>query len=191
MRELVDPLLAAIDSFGTEPCILAGAHTGASLAIELAANALRDRVTHVVLSGLALLRPDELDAFRRIIGDPKLDRDGNYLLEQWQKRVRRWGPKATLEGLHWGAVEQLRVFSRYHWAFEAVFAHDAEGTLRKLRCPTYFVIGDQDSLVESDRRAVGLVANGKLKVLPGIHGRLPYFEPELYAREVLAFCGLG
>lgn len=191
MDDLVEPLLTAMVHFGPGPYVLAGAHTGASLAIEMAANRIPADVSHVMLTGLALLKPSEIDAFRRIIGTPVIDRDGKYLIEQWQKRVKRWGADTDLAGLHWGAVEQLKVYSRFHWAFEAVFQHDAEGALARLRCPTFFLIGDRDSLVESDRRAAELVKGAKLKVLSEVRGRLPYFHPEVYAHELIAFAGLA
>ncbi len=183
-------LLEAIEAFGDGPCILAGAHTGSSIAIDLASKQLRHRVTHVVLTGLALLTPEEVEVFRRIIGTPEIDREGQFLMTEWQKRLQRWGADTDPEDLLWGAVEQLRVYKRFAWAFEAVFSHDAEAALRNLACPLLFLVGEHDSLVESDKRASKLVAGSELRILPGLPGRLPYFEPEIYARELLEFCGL-
>ena len=183
-------LYEAIQAFGDGPCILAGAHTGSSLAVDLAAKQLKARVTHVVLTGLALLEPDEIEVFRKIIGTPEVDREGRFLMEEWQKRLQRWGADTAPEDLLWGAVEQLRIYKRFAWAFEAVFSHDAKSALKNLACPVLFLVGEHDSLVESDKRASKLVADVKLKVLPGLPGRLPYFEPEIYARDVLDFCGL-
>lgn len=184
-------LHAAIDAFGDEPCILAGAHTGSSMALDLASGSLRDRVTHLVLSGLALLTPAEIAAFRNIISTPALDREGRFLVDEWGKRLERWGDAARLPDILWGTVEQLKVYEHFHWAFEAVFAHDAKACLQRLACPTLFLVGEHDSLVEADRKAAGHVAGARVEVLPGIGGRLPYFEPELYARRVLDFVGLA
>lgn len=183
-------LFEAIEAFGDGPCILAGAHTGSSIAVDLASNRLRHRVTHVVLTGLALLTPEEIEVFRGIIGTPEIDREGQFLMTEWQKRLQRWGADTDPEDLLWGAVEQLRVYKRFAWAFEAVFSHDAEAALKNLACPLLFLVGEHDSLVESDRRASKLVAGSELRILPGLPGRLPYFEPEVYARELLDFCGL-
>ncbi len=182
---------AAIQAFGDGPCILAGAHTGSSMAIDLAAGSLAARVTHVVLTGLALLTPAEVAGFRSIISTPLLDPDGRFLLEEWRKRRERWGAHATPADILWGTVEQLRVYERFHWAFEAVFSHDARACLRRLACPTLFLVGEHDSLVESDRTAVQHVQKAQIEVLPGVGGRLPYFEPELYAQRLLRFVGLA
>jgi pimeloyl-ACP methyl ester carboxylesterase len=68
-----------------------------------------------------------------------------------------------------------------------VFSHDAELALQRLDCPTLFLVGEQDSLLESDKRASKLVGDATLRVLPGARDRPPYFEPEIYVREVLEF----
>jgi pimeloyl-ACP methyl ester carboxylesterase len=191
MQAFATRFCRAIEAFGDGPCILAGAHTGSSFALELATQQLAERVTHVVLSGLALLTANEIEGFRKIIGAPELDHEGRFLIEEWEKRRQRWGEATPLDDILWGTAEQLMVYQRFHWAFEAVFSHDAELALKKLNCPTLFLIGEDDSLVDSDRRAATLVTDAELKVLPGVGGRLPYFEPERYAREVLRFAGLG
>ena len=53
MGEIAERMVAAIDSFGSGPCALAGAQTGASIALELAANWMPERTTHLVLSGMS------------------------------------------------------------------------------------------------------------------------------------------
>ena len=72
-----------------------------------------------------------------------------------------------------------------------MFTHDTEAELKKLSCPTFFLVGEYDSLVEFDKTASGLVPGSKLTVLLGMGGRLPYAEPELYANEVLGFLGVA
>ena len=190
MNTLVTWMSQAVRGFSDGPYVLVGAHTGSSIALELATNQLKGQTTHLLLSGLSLLTPEEIAGFRKIIGSPEIDPDGNFLKEQWQKRRQRWGEDTNLEDILWGVVEQLKVFSRWHWAFEATFPHDSEPALRALDIPTYFFVGEHDSLVKCDERAAAIAAHAKFKVLPGVKGRIPYFEPELYAREVLGFLGL-
>ena len=192
MPEICERMVAAIDSFGGGPCALAGAHTGASIALELATNWLTDRTTHLVLSGMSPHRGPQNVALRKIIGKPEIKRDGSHLVEGWNKRVKRWAEAKNedLDMLHWGMVEQLRVFERFHWAFEATFAHDKEAATKKLTCPTYFLVGEHDSLVANEEIWAKLAPQAKRKILTGVGGRLPYGDPELYAREVLGFLGL-
>jgi pimeloyl-ACP methyl ester carboxylesterase len=192
MGEIAERMVAAIDSFGSGPCALVGAHTGASIALELAANWMPERTTHLVLSGMSLHSETENAAFRKIIGQPVIKRDGSHLIEGWNKRVKRWAEANNddLEMLHWGMIEQLRVYKRFHWAFEATFAHDNKSAMKKLTCPTYFLIGERDSLVANEEIWAELVPQAERKIVAGAGGRLPYAEPELYAREVLGFLGL-
>lgn len=190
MSEMTERLSQAIEHFGPGPCVLAGAHTGSSLAVDLAVNRLAERTSHVMLTGLGLLTEEEIAGFRKIIGKAEIDAEGKFLVEQWNKRRKRWGEDTPLDDVFWGFVEQLKVYRRAYWAFETVFTYDTEKALRQLTCPVYFLVGEHDSLVDSDRRAAKIAPNATLKVLPDTKGRLPYFEPELYARELMAFVGL-
>jgi pimeloyl-ACP methyl ester carboxylesterase len=190
MESMCARIFAAIQEFGDGPVILAGVHTGSSFALELAATTLKDRVTHIVMSGLALLTPDEIESFRSLISTPKIDRDGEFLVTEWQKRLKRWGSSAELSDIFWATVEQINVYERFHWAFEAIFSHDAELALKNISVPTLFLVGDNDSLIDSDRKASRLVTDARLEVLHATGGRLPYFQPDIYAQNVLQFTGL-
>lgn len=195
MPQIAERLMAAIDSFGDEPCAIAGAHTGASIALELAANWLPDRTTHVAYTGLPLLSSQRIASIRGNADKREvLRRDGSHLMAGWDELRRHWGKakNTDLEMLHWGMVEQLRAQrGASHWAHEAVFSHDTEAELNKVSWPTYFLVGEYDFLVESDKKAAQLVSGSRLKVLSGVGGRLPYVEPELYARELLDFIGVA
>jgi pimeloyl-ACP methyl ester carboxylesterase len=190
MPALAKYLRQGMEVLGNESCILAGAHTGSSIALELAAHQMKDQVTHLVLTGLALLTPSEIAEFREIIGKPTVDPEGIFLTDMWQARRQRRGEHTDLNDILWGTVEQLKAHVRSTWAYEAVFSYDHVNALRDLDCPTLFLVGEHDSLVECDRKASKLARDAELKVLPGMPGRLPYFEPKLYAQEVLDFAGL-
>jgi pimeloyl-ACP methyl ester carboxylesterase len=193
MGEIAERMVAAIDSFSDGPCALAGAHTGASIALDLAAHTLSHRMTHLVLTGISLINKKMLRAAIKNVGERQIQRDGSHLMDGWNDRIERWGKAKNTDDLdmvQWGLVEGLRVFERSSWAFHAVLGQDAESALKKLACPTYFLVGEFDSLTDNDVAATKLVPGSKLNVLAGKGGRLPYAEPELYAEEVLGFMGL-
>src|SRR5215470_1843015 len=52
-------LLEAVDALGIDRFVLAGCHTGVDIGLEVTRQAGAGRVTHAVLSGVPLLRPDE------------------------------------------------------------------------------------------------------------------------------------
>ena len=193
MAEIAERLSAAIDGFGDGPCALAGAHTGASIALELAAHRLSERTTHVVYTGLPLFTAEQITSIRTRTVEAEIRQDCSHLMAQWQELVERWGEARNddLDMLYWGMVERLLTRERAHWGHEAVFSHDTGTALSKISCPAYFLVGQYDRLVESDRQAAASVAGSTLKVLPGVGGRLPCVEPELYARELLEFIGVA
>lgn len=190
MPDLAKHLRQGMELLGHESCILAGAHTGSSIALELAANQMKGQVTHLVMTGLALLTQSEIAQFREIIGNPTVDPEGVFLTDMWRARRQRWGEHTDLNDILWGTVEQLKAHAHSGWAYESVFSYDHEAALRNLDCPTLFLVGEHDSLVECDKKASQIACDAELKVLPGMPGRLPYFEPKLYAQEILDFAGL-
>jgi pimeloyl-ACP methyl ester carboxylesterase len=179
----------AIDQFGVERFAIGAVHTGSSIALELITNHLGDRVTHAILSGIPMVKPDQVEAFKARIGLPAMDPEGDFLKRLWQGRRKGWGEAASLDMIREAVALQLAIYPRFHWAFNAVFAYDAEQALRRLRCPVYVLNAEGDSLAEIDRQAAKLIAGAAFKLVPGVKGQLPYRAPDVYAREVLAFIG--
>ena len=61
-------LLEAIDDIGLEELIIVGCHTGADIGLEVARQAGAARVTHAVLTGVPLMKPDEWESyFERVL----------------------------------------------------------------------------------------------------------------------------
>ena len=79
------------------PCVektaVMGNHTGASIAVELAAGH-PDRVTAVITVGIPYWDPPEREANRAIYEVPfEIKEDGSHLMQAWSK-VRRRGSSA-------------------------------------------------------------------------------------------------
>jgi len=179
----------AIDQFGVDRFAIGAVHTGSSIALELITKHLGDRVTHAVLSGIPMIRPDQVDAFKARIGLPEMDADGEFLKRLWQARRKSWGEATNLDMIREAVAQQLMIYPRFHWAFHAVFGYDAAAALKQLRCPVYVINAEGDSLAEVDRQAAALIKGAKFKLIPGVKGQLPYRAPEVYARELLGFIG--
>lgn len=58
------------------------------------------------------------------------------------------------EILHRDTVDTLRAGPNWHWAYQAVFAHDLPGALAKTTCPVFFVCGAKDLTYEVHCAAV-------------------------------------
>jgi pimeloyl-ACP methyl ester carboxylesterase len=180
-------LLQAMDALGIETFAAVGAHTGASLALQLAVQAPR-RVSHVVFSGLPLLTPDARAEYLRSWSPVVEPTDsGEHLTWAWERYTRIWGGPATM--LHLGATHLLANLDKYHWAYNAAFRYDPEPDLEKVRAPVLFVTAEHDLLIAEDRRAAERISGSRLVTVPGLRGQLPLRAPQQFAQIVLDFVG--
>ena len=142
---------------GGEPIDLMGDHTGAVIAIDLAARypelirkvalntvpyfsaeARADRVAHSVY-----IRPAE---------------DGSHLSSRWQSMVRLYGPYMDMRAVEANFVEALRSGPFGHWGHHAVFSYDMDPVLPKITQPV-LVLRPKDGLEENTLRAKPLIKN--------------------------------
>jgi pimeloyl-ACP methyl ester carboxylesterase len=178
-------LLEAIDGLGIERFAVAGVHTGASLAVQLAVQA-PDRVTHAVLSGVPVWSKEERERYLTSWSPPvAIDPHGEHLRWAWERYVRIWGGPPEL--LHLGASTLLANLSYYHLAYQAAFRYDPLPDLPRMDCPVLLYTASEDLLITSDEIAVEHFPNAVLERVKGFVGQLPMRAPEEYARRVLSF----
>ena len=179
-------LLEAVDGLGFDRFAVAGVHTGASLALQLALQAGPTRATHVILSGVPLMSAESRAEYLASWAPPiEPEADGSHFRWAWARYQRIW--KGPPELLHTGATLLLSNLDRYSWAYNAAFRYDPEADLRKLLSPTLFLTAEDDLLSDGDRQAVILVPRSQLVSVPGLPGQLPMRVPEQYAAAITSF----
>ena len=184
----VDRLWQAVEALGPARFVVAGAHTGAGIALELALRAGPARATHAVFSGIPIIAHDLKAPLRARLRGLAPKADGSHLAEVWEGRLRSWGTDTPAELLHLGAVEILRAPAHHHWAILSVLDYDPRPSLKKLDCPALFLNGAGDALAGADAAAAGIVADGRLELVAG-GALLAWRDPERYAAEIIAFAG--
>lgn len=190
-REIPDyagALVHAMDELRIDEFTAVGVHTGASIAVQVALQAGPDRARSLVLSGVPLL--SDADRARYLESwAPEVEPEpaGSHLVWAWTRYQRIWGDRSEPALLHFGATSLLSNLGRYAWAYNAAFRHDPEPDLRELACPVLLLVAEHDLLVESDRRAVGLLRRGELHVVPRLAGQLPIRAPQAFATHVLRY----
>lgn len=179
-------LLEAVDGLGIGRFAAAGAHTGASLALQVALQAGPERVTHLVFSGLPLFTPDVREEYLRSWSPPvQPQEDGGHLQWAWERYSRIWGGPPEI--VSFGATQLLSNLDRYHWAYNAAFRYDPAPDLDAIACPVRFVTAENDLLIEEDRRAAARIPGAEVVAVPGRRGQLPLRDPEAYADAVVSF----
>lgn len=183
-------LLQAIDALGLDHFAVAGVHTGASLAIEVARQAGMERVSHAVLTGVPLFSAEEREEWLKSWSPPmRPDADGTHLSWAWARYQRVWGTETDPAVLHVGVRHILDVIERYQWAYNAAFRYDPAPALPGLTCPTLLLDAEHDLLAGFDEPAAALLPDARIQIIPGLPGQLPIRMPEAYAAHVAEFIG--
>lgn len=177
----------AIQGLGIEGFAIAGSHTGAAIAIELAVN-LSDRVTHLVLTGIPLLS-DQARKERLASRIPPVDvrGDGEHQAWVWRRFQNSMGKDTPPLMVNMGAVHMLANPVRYPWAYRAAYNYDPTPKMPRIQCPTLVLHADGDKLGSASEEAMSLLPNGELEVVPGFSGKLPLRAPDLYSERVCRF----
>jgi pimeloyl-ACP methyl ester carboxylesterase len=179
-------LLEAAEALGLDEFAVVGTHTGASLALQIALQAEPGRVTHAILSGIPLMRPEtRAELHDSWAPETPPQADGSHFAEVWARYAAQGGARPAFTTML--ATSLFSVWERYNWAYNAAFRYDPRPDLPKLSCPTLFLTSDTDLLLRADERALTLVPDSRLTVVEGSEHPLPWFVPERFAREIVSF----
>lgn len=177
-----------LDALGLPQAALVGHHTGAAIAIEMAA-ARPERIRALVLSA-----PPHVDAARRashagkaVIDEVAQGADGAHLLELWQMRQPYYpaGDTALLERFVIDALKAGRLAAEGH---RVVNRYAMETRLPLLRCPTLVIAPTADPhAYPVAGKVAGAIAGASMVEIADGMVPLPDQMPEAFADAVLAF----
>jgi pimeloyl-ACP methyl ester carboxylesterase len=181
VSDLAAAALAFLDRVGLERVDVYGSHTGAAIAAELAI-AAPDRVKNLVLDGISLLTPEELEEILTNYAFPFVpDLDGAYLMRlfqfcrdqymffPWYRRTRegrRDGGLGSAADLHAWLTEVMKASETYHLNYRAAFKWDALGRMPLITARTLVLAAENDPLVEPTKQLAPLLSNGRFSTLP-------------------------
>lgn len=142
----VSSLLEALTNLGIEQFHAFGHHTGAAIAVEMAATA-PDRIKSIMLDGPVYLSAEECRHWLDTAIDPMVvSEDGSHLMKIWD-RVVGLDPVHPKDLCHREAIDTLRAGERWHEAYIAVFKQDCYKMFSMVQCPMMLMCGDQDVLM--------------------------------------------
>lgn len=185
-----DCAFALLDALGLERAILAGHHTGAAIAIEMAA-ARPARVGAMVLSA-----PPFVDAAKRELyarpGKTMIDEviraaDGSHLAALWGMRQPFYpnGDSELLDRFVTDALKAGRLAAEGH---RVVNRYVMEARLPLVRCPTLVISPTADPhAYPHGGKVAAAIAGASLVEIEGGMVPLPDQMPEAFAEAVLAF----
>jgi len=136
-------IVATLDRLGADRFHLFGHHTGASLAIEIAAT-VPVRVESVMLAGPVFMTDAERIEFAAGYDQPIApSRDGAHLLANWNYAAT-YNPDCDVELLHGEVVAMLRAWRGRPQAYAAVAHHDTAAAAAKIGAPVLLLTSPDD-----------------------------------------------
>jgi len=142
-------VIDVLDSLGIERVIVVGHHTGAVIAVEMAA-AYPARVERVVLSGPVYTDATGRAELARFFKQWEISPDGSHLTDKWRK-MHEWLPRPDLV--------QRFVADLFHAGTESEQGHYAvadyrmEDRLPLVRCPALLLYCSRDPFATAERAA--------------------------------------
>ena len=182
-----DGIIAALQQLQIEKCHVFGHHTGASIAVQIAAQA-PTLMEKLVLSGPTLLSPELKAALPGKARCVTPRADGSHLLEMWQ-RISARETDAPLELILRETSAALAAGENYPQAYAAVIAQDFAGQLAELSCPTLVFAGTEDVLYPQLRPSFELLQLGSMAEIVGAGGYVCDRQPVRVAELLSEFLG--
>lgn len=187
--EYADVIGEAIGAIAGGPVLIAGVHSGALFAVQIAARRLVD-VVALALTGLPMFGstfPDTPKVPDSPLGETY---DGGHVARIVPHFQEKWGYDGPTHRYHDAALQALQAVDRVYVAYEAVFECDVAPLLPTLECETWFLSAEQDALYAHDRAAATMLPSARSFVARGIGRDLPWCSPVWYSSRVLAAMGI-
>ncbi len=184
---LAGALPAVLDQIADGPVHLLGHHTGAMIAAALAARC-PERLDSLILNGVPLFDADErafFSTFRFAPLEPRAD--GGHLLDAWQQRLKATPGWTDLAAMHRHVATMLANPDRYHWGFEAAFAHDMAADLMRITARTLVLTNTGEDLCAASQRAAKMRPDWAYAALEGGTHDIVDEQPEAWAAAVASF----
>lgn len=161
LEQYADQLLAALDALGTTQFHLFGHHTGASLAIEIAAR-VPGRVLSLMLAGPVFMTSEEQAAFIAGYREPITpQRDGSHLMKNWGYSAQH-NPECDVAVMQEAVADLLRAWRGRPQAYMAVAHHDTVGRARELDLPVLLLTTPGDFFRASFDRAEAIFPDAQI-----------------------------
>lgn len=180
MAQYVDWMAEALAASGLERAHLVGHHTGACIAVELAARHPQLAVS-LTLAGPVPLTAEERVEFSKHFGTPfQPTSTGAYLLDNWDY-LRKLGAEADPMLFHREMVDMLRAWWGRVQAYGAVWTQDFTHFYTTVACPLLIMAAQDDVLHPYLARAAELRPDAEVLPIGGAN-----FEPDLDAETFAA-----
>ena len=182
---------ALLDALEAPRAAIVGHHTGAAIAVEMAAS-MPARVDALVLSACPFVDAERRAKHHgsRVIDDVEARTDGAHLTELWGRR-QPFYPADDIDLLHRFMIDALRAGEMAAEGHRVVNRYRMEDRLGHIRCPTLVIAPTGDPHVHPVApKVAAAIAGSLLRELSGGMVPLPDQMPEEFAGVVRDFISM-
>ena len=184
VEEYADVIVGLLDHLGIAEANLVGHHTGAILAVDIAAR-YPDRVARLALSGPHYMDREMRDLLHRISVQWRVQADGSHMMEKWEK-FSGWVDDPAV--VHRVVTDLLRAGETSEYGHFACAEYLMEKTLPLVKAPTLLIVGKNDHFANDPKNAIfaeTIPDTESVMIDGGIF--LPTESPEPFAEAVLDY----
>ncbi|MCO5186211.1 MAG: alpha/beta hydrolase [Anaerolineae bacterium] len=174
-----------LDAIGVDACDVFGHHTGAAIAVAMAAMH-PERVNRVILWGPPLVDDAMKAVLRERIRPIPGTTDGAHLQGTWQRIAAKAAdmPDWLLQR---ETLLTIEAGARAAEAYDAVFDYDFAGRLHDVTQPTLVIAGDRDTLCDAVYPTAARLPQGSAVMLADAGAYVCDLQPERVAAAIRQF----
>jgi len=184
VEEYADTIVELLDHLKIPKATLVGHHTGAILAIDIAAR-YPERVDRLALSGPHFMDAEMREMLLKISKQWHVQPDGSHMMEKWEK-FSGWVDDPMV--VHRVVTDLLRAGETSEYGHFSCAEYLMENTLPKVTAPTLLIVGRNDIFANTPKNDVfeeTIPNTEKVMIDGGIF--LPTESPEPFAEVVLEY----
>jgi len=164
---------------------IVGHHTGAAIAVEVAASH-PELVDKLILYGCPYLEPQERQASLNSarLRHTEIKEDGSHIMKIWQSPRP---PHKSAETRQLRLVNHLMAGTGAEAGHEAVFQYEIEQRLPLIQSPVLLMYGDMDRFYPRLEATKKLIRRCETKVIKGGASLIAFEMPDEFAQAILEF----
>jgi len=187
VEDFAKSVVSLLSAIGISRTSIAAHHTGASIAVEVAA-AFPEHVDKLIVSGVPLWEPEKWGQFFADLESrlrPPAD-DGMFLLDCWNL-FKDFSPQPKPELLLKPVALLVDSLTRPYNAHAAVARHDIKRCLPLIKSPTLLISGSEDLFLDRLEAIKSLIPRCKTLVIEDAGILICLEKPDEFAQAILDF----
>jgi len=176
-----------LSAIGIDKASIVGHHTGASIAVEVAAT-YPDRVDKLIVSGVPFWSPEDWENYFTGVASrlkPPAE-DGSFLLDWWNL-LRKFSPQSTPEFLLKPMALVIDGHTKPYDSHSAVARHKIKECVSLIKSPTLFISGSEDMFLDKLDALKSVVPRSKTLVIEGGGVLICFEKPDEFAQAIIDF----